>query len=655
MKRIITLQFLILWAGTWALAQEEFTIDWEKEQCYIIDAERTRHQDLARSGQLSSDSTRSYDLKYHRLEWTLDPNVRSVLGTVSSYFTAKENNLRFIYFDLVNDLTVDSVKRGNQKLTFSRPVDDLLRINLPAALSLNQLDSVSVYYNGTPPTTGFGSFETTILNDGKPALWTLSEPYGGRDWWPCKQDLSDKIDSVDILVTTLNAYKAASNGLLVGTYPAGGNAVTYHWKHRYPIPTYLIAVAVSEYVTYSDWVVLGGDSLEILNYAYPKSETEAREETPRTIGIMQTFYDVLGDYPFQEEKYGHAEFGWGGGMEHQTMSFMGAYYHGLIAHELAHQWFGNKVTCGSWEDIWLNEGFATFLTGYTYQQMFGESTWLSWRTGAIGIAVQSDSGSVFVNDTTSVSRIFNGQLSYYKGALVLHMLRWELGDDVFWQGLRNYLNRADLAFGYAKTPDLREELEAVSGRNLEEYFQDWVYGQGFPKYDIGWNHTGNTVFIRAYQTTTHPSVPFYEMTLPIYVKNNQGQDTLLRLPHSFNGEAFQVNLDFSPDSLFMDPEYWIMSTQRNVFRDPALSNSPEGSQELKVYPNPFSGQITIEGKMKPGLLEIYDQQGKKLLEKRLDGGTNSLSISTGKLPTGLFVLSIASGDQQIRQKLIKLK
>ncbi|MCI4668608.1 MAG: T9SS type A sorting domain-containing protein [Bacteroidia bacterium] len=655
MKRILTVQILLLLTGLSAFGQEHFEIDWEKEICYVIDAERSRYEAKARSGQLSSDSTKSYDLKYHRLEWTLDPNVRSILGSVTSYFEATQNALSYVYFDLSDSLTVDSVKRGNQMLNFSRPVANLLRIDLPVPVSAGQMDSTTVFYHGAPPTTGFGSFEATTLNDGKPALWTLSEPYGGRDWWPGKTSLSDKIDSVDILVTTLDTYKAASNGLLMSTKPAGGNAVTYHWKHSYPITSYLIAVAVSEYVVYSDWVVLDGDSIEILNYAYPKSEVEAREETPRTIGVMETLYEVLGDYPFMDEKYGHAEFGWGGGMEHQTMSFMGAYYHGLIAHELAHQWFGNQVTCGSWEDIWLNEGFATFLTGYTYQQMFDESTWLSWRQGAIGIATRTDAGSVFVDDTTTVSRIFNGQLSYYKGALVLHMLRWELGDSTFFLGLRNFLNNPKLTYGYAKTPDLVAELEAVSGRDLTEYFDDWVYGQGHPLYDLRWDQVGDTFYLKVNQFTTHPSVPFYEMHIGVQVKGTQGQDTTFRLLHSSSGENFKLPVDFTVDEVIFDPEYWILTTQRDVIRQIGVSNEISLKDEINIFPNPFDNLISLEGNLGNSQLRVHNLNGQLITSKELNGSLNEYSINTAQWPNGMYVLSIIKGDQQIRQKLIKTK
>ena len=196
-----------------------------------------------------------------------------------------------------------------------------------------------------------------------PVIWSLSEPYGAKDWWPCKSTLDDKIDSIDMFVTTPSQFRVASNGLLVSETANGSNK-TFHWKHRYPIATYLIAVAVTNYAVYSNYVPLSGnDQLQILNYVYPEDTALTQPQTLRAINFMQIFDSMYVSYPFIKEKYGHAEFGWGGGMEHQTMSFLGkkAFNFEIIAHEMGHQWFGIKVTNGDWTDLWLHEGFADLI------------------------------------------------------------------------------------------------------------------------------------------------------------------------------------------------------------------------------------------------------------------------------------------------------
>ena len=194
-------------------------------------------------------------------------------------------------------------------------------------------------------------------------MWSLSEPYGSRDWWPCKNGLDDKADSIDVFITNPIAYKAASNGILQSETPvSGGTKLLTHWKHRYPIATYLICFAVTNYSVFNRSVNLSTGVLPMQTFCYPEDSTSFSNGTINTLNAMQLFDTLFYlPYPFMNEKYGHVQFGWGGGMEHQTSTFVVSIDESLCAHELAHQWFGDKITCGSWKDIWLNEGFATHL------------------------------------------------------------------------------------------------------------------------------------------------------------------------------------------------------------------------------------------------------------------------------------------------------
>ena len=361
-----------------------------------------------------------------------------------------------------------------------------------------------------------------------PILWTLSEPYGAKVWWPCKQDLNDKIDSVDIFISTPKAYKAASNGILVAEQDNGTHQ-TFHWRHRHPITAYLIAIAVTNYATYTEQALLpDGTSVPVVNYVYPEDFSRAQNELSWTKTALEFFSERFGVYPFADEKYGHAQFGWAGGMEHQTMSFMGSYNVDLQSHELAHQWFGNLVTCGSWTDIWLNEGFATYLTALTYEAFNTPEEWLGWKRVVLNNIISANDGSVFRPDTTDVGQIFNSRLAYRKGAFVLHMLRWELGDNAFFEGIRNYLNDPQLRNGYARTSDLQNHLEQASGADLEEFMEDWFYGEGHPSYRIVWEWVDDELILRINQSTSHPSVDFFEATLPIQVMTST-TDSLLRV------------------------------------------------------------------------------------------------------------------------------
>jgi aminopeptidase N len=594
-----------------------------------------------RSGRIaqSSGTGAGYDLKYHRCEWNVDPAVYAISGKVTSYFIAV-NTLSQVTFDLSSTLLVDSVKHSTGPLTFSQ-ANDVLTVNLSAGLNTGDLDSLSVYYHGVPPSTGFGSFNQST-HVGVPIIWTLSEPYGARDWWPCKQDLNDKIDSVDIIVTTPNGNKVGSNGVLLST-AVGATSTVHHWKTRYPIATYLIAIAVTNYAAYSDWVPLSGnDSLEVLNYVFPENLATAQTQTPDIIEIIQLYDSLTIPYPFKDEKYGHAQFNWGGGMEHQTMSYMVNFGYSLMAHECAHQWFGDRVTCGSWEDIWLNEGFATYFEGLTVERYFN-AAWYNWKSGKINSITSQNDGSVKCIDTTDLGRIFSGRLSYNKGSYVLHMLRWVLGDDDFFQGLRNYLNDPLIAYGYARTTDLKFHMEAVSGKNLSVFFQQWYELEGYPSYAITWYPKPTGVDVLIQQSTSHPSVGFFEMPVPMFFSDGI-TDTTIVLPNSFSGQTYSVALPFTPVFAEFDPQLWILSKNNAVTVGVQQPSDPSGI--VQIFPNPAISEVNIAlpSNFKPeGNWEIYSADGRICDRGTIQ--TQQMKIPVDQLAEGSYLIHFQSYDR----------
>lgn len=546
----------------------------------------------------SGSPTRGYDLTHHRLELEVDPAVRAVSGRVTHRFVATQP-ISDVVFDLSTALTVSQVLHQGLSVAFEHS-GDLLSVSLPFELLASQSDSLTIIYGGVPPETGFGSFIQTD-HSGAPIIWTLSEPYGAKDWWPSKQDLNDKADSLDLIVTTIAGNKVAGNGVLIAEETLPDGRIRFHWRHRHPINYYLVAFAVTNYIAFSETVPLPGTDVQVLNYVFPESFTGWQQDSPNIIPQMQLFSELFGEYPFADEKYGHAQFGWGGGMEHQTMSFMGGHWYELMAHELAHQWFGNMITCGSWEDIWLNEGFATYLQMLCYENL-APQYWLPVLQARRDLVISQPGGSVRVNDTTSVARIFDGRLTYAKGAFLLHMMRWVCGDEAFFAGVQAYLNDPALRNGSALTDEFVGHIEAASGVDLEGFMADWYHGEGYPTYQLQWAQDADgDVSVLLGQTVSHPSVSFFEMPVPVKFKNDASEQVVV-LDHQSNGQIFQFNLPFQADSASIDPEVWLLSGQNIALKVP---ESAMGSARALVFPNPTSSEAWLHmGPVMQGIAEI---------------------------------------------------
>lgn len=613
-------------------------------------------------------NTLNYNITYHKLEFTVDPTVRAITGVVTTNFTAL-SNMTTITFDLTSDLTVSTVKVNNTNTTFTQNTNEELVINLPSTLLTGTNAIVEITYSGVPANSGFDSFMTGTHGGSSPILWTLSEPYGARDWWPCKQDLNDKVDNgIDVYITAPSQYTSVSNGLQQSRVINGANATT-HYHHSYPIPAYLIAIAVSNYQIYNQQGGLGtvaSPFFPIVNYIYPETSTTMTPTLAVTPTIINFYETIIGAYPFRNEKYGHAQFGWGGGMEHTTVSFMtatggGTMSRSLIAHEMAHQWFGDKVTCGSWKDIWLNEGITEYMSGCVVENLDGAASFVSWKNDKLnntysGITI-SPTGNLYLYDSqlTDVNRIFSSRLTYNKGAMTTNMLRYIMGDTNFFQALRNYLNDPTLAYAYAVTPQFQAHLEAVHGSSLQEFFDDWVYKEGYPIYTITASNSGTnqaTVVINQTQSITNTSqtgyVSFFEMPVPVRFVLSNGSNLDVKLNNTFSGQSFNVPLPAGTTitNVIFDPNKDIISRNSTATLSIDAFN-PETA--ITLFPNPVSDILTIETPSSTTLQKVilYNAIGQKSLE------TNQSKVNLSSLSNGVYMVTLETNEGTFHKKLIK--
>lgn len=577
----------------------------------------------------------SIDVTYYKLDLNITSSYLRGRVTVKAW--CRVDSLGSLSLDLDDAMIVDSVVTHGISVPFRR-FTGILQITLDRQYLRDELITVDVYYRGIPAVTGFGSF-VFAEHGGLPWAWSLSEPYGASDWWPCKNHPVDKADSVDVWVTCSSALKVGSNGKLIGVTDNGDGTHTYKWSERYPIATYLVSVALTDFAEFSNWFHYSPtDSMEVLNYVLPEHLASAQLALPRAVGALGIFSREFGDYPFLNEKYGHAEFGRGGAMEHQTMTSTTTFEEYTIAHELAHQWFGDLITCANWPNLWLNEGFATYSEALYGEAMYDSAGYWSRMNFRMDNARRA-LGTLYVQDTTSVFNLFQNDRVYSKGASVLHMLRHILGDSVFFRSLRHYVADPQLRYNIATTEDFQRACEEASGVNLEFFFSEWVYGEKYPQYRIRWNYdtSSHVAVVRIDQRTETSNPSFF--TMPVDLRFIAADwDTTIVVFHTFSGQEFAVELPRIPSQVLLDPDRWIL---KDMIRDEVL---PVAFALDQNYPNPFNGSTHIVYKLPHRanisltIMNLLGQEVATLVDGREEAGTHT-AVWNGNNSAGVPVAS----------------
>lgn len=581
--------------------------------------------------------TNAYDVRYVHLDLELERSSNAVAGTVSTTAMALQPLNQYIV-ELHSNLSISNVSINGQGVPYQRN-GNVVTATLPNSIPQGQTFMASITYAGTPPNGGFfnGLSNGSSPSWGNQVTWSLSQPYSARDWWPVKQSLTDKIDSCRIWISTSNQNKAGSNGLLESITPLSNNRHRYEWVHRHPIDYYLLSVSVSTYVEYAITAYpVNSPPVYILNYIYdnPGTLPNFQADIDETVDMMEEFSELFGPYPFADEKYGHCMAPFSGGMEHQTMTTQGFFNRDLTAHELGHQWFGDHVTCSYWREIWLNEGFASY-SEYLFREQIQNGNALGWMNATHTNVMSSPGGSVNVPDTTDVSRMFSGRLTYDKGAAILHTMRSIINNDsLFFSGLRLYLQT--YGGSTASVPQFKALMENHSGLNFSDFFQEWYYGEGFPTFSIEYLHLNDTLWLSVSQTTSVPtSVPFFHVPLELRVQRPSG-DTVVRMNLTQPTSTAIVPCTGSLTGLVIDPNQWLINQDGSITMNGSLSMT-EWKSAFQPYPNPTTDRLWLTGLEENLPYTILDASGRA----RQKGLWNTAQgITTKTLSSGVYFLQI---------------
>ena len=603
------------------------------------------------------------DVTYYKLNLNITYSPKNLKGEVTINAKSKIASLDQVTIDLQNALTTDSIKIGNKKLTFLHQSNQIL-IKLDKIYAENQLVSFVIYYHGIPGSSGFDSFAFGTHNAQKDlAIWSLSEPYGSPDWFPCKNVIDDKADSSDVWITADKYFTSVSNGILEKTIENQDGTKTFQWKNRYPIAQYLISIACSNYAEYKgSFNYDGTNSMPITHYIYPESLTSTTKTAlDKTSFMLDLFSKKFGLYPFIKEKYGHAQFGWGGGMEHQTCTSISSFGETLIAHELAHQWFGDKITCKNWENIWLNEGFASYGECLYTEAIGGKSAYDAYIKSFMTSA-KTAKGTIYVQNVNNINEIFNSARTYRKGAVVIHSLRGIVGDDKFFKILQNYIASKN-AYGSATIEDFQAIAEQVYGQSLDYFFKEWLYGENYPKYKSQWSATPQSngtykVKVELSQTTNTNPISF---TMPIQISVNQGLgDTTVTVFNNQQNQSFEFIVKQVPTILTIDPNNLIL---KDLALLNVLSNEPviEDNYGLNIFPNPSSETINVSFKLNKASdvkISIFDFSGKEIFtgqEEKMTPGNHSENIRISQFSAGTYIVNLRVDGQNESRKLVTIK
>jgi aminopeptidase N len=587
-----------------------------------------------------------YDVQHYDLWFYLVPEISMLWGRNGMILETVDEPLTQIVLDFRSTLMVMDILAPPYPWPLSYTRDDThLFIDLPDPLQPGQLGFLYIYFSGHPEPDGFFGFQFQSRPDGEPVMASVSEPWSAPSWWPCKDDPRDKA-TFSTTIFVADSLIAVSNGRLVGEskemaglLPASEDPRlqrvlagkddsdrSWSWFEGIPLSTYHFSLAVSRYEVLTDtYVDAQGNTLPLRHYVYPDLVEEATADFAIMPEMIAFCEERFGPYPFPGQKYGMALFEWDGAMEHPTATSWGSvmvtgdgFFESLVLHELAHQWFGNLITPDDWTHCWLNEGFATY----------AEALWAEAQDGAGALRHFMELRSHFENWNDPLVRYpgnpnpeyYFNNIVYYKGAWLLHMLRRLLGDTTFFTCLRSYLDDPGLRYATATSEDFVDICEAVVGKDLSWFFDQWLYWDTYPIYrvtarsEMAAGPGPSDIIIQQIQEPD-PVYGVQPFRMPVDLRLHfGGRDTLVTVFNDLLQQTYSFVLDAPVTAVEVDPSEWLLNKAQVI---PVGVGEPPAQpvRLLAAAPNPFNPRCRIRWEASlptRDKLAIYDLQGRRV-------------------------------------------
>ena len=606
------------------------------------------------------------DAKFYYI--TLDVSIDSpyIYGDVLFIMESKINNLTHITLDLTDSLGIDSISGAATSYTRSY---DKIDIQLDRSYNKNETILFTIYYSGIPPvlnnTKGM-RYETH--GNSEPIIATLSTPYLAHLWYPCKDGPGDKVDSVylDIIIpdTSINGNKliAVSNGILENVIDENGKS-TFKWRERYPIIPYYVMIAISNYAQFQQTINDSLGSYPILYNVFKSDSISSVQGTLQIPDAINFFSDIYGPYPFRDEKYGMTQLGFYGAIENQTNTVqnnLNSYWYMVSVHELAHMWFGDMITCSDWHHGWLNEGFATYSEALYQEHIAGFNSYKTY----LNYYKYLDGGTLYLQNIEDPFQVFV-TIIYYKGAWVLHMLRGVLGDEVFFECLKQYATDINYKYKHASTKDFQTVCETVSGQDLDYFFEQWIYDEYYPIYNCTYNYdqTNHILNLQLNQSQSQNGWrSVFKMPVKIKIKFNSGPDSTITLWNDQQLQDYQVNLSRQVHSITIDPEEWILRGIGTVTDIQEKFNDQDLSFKLfDNYPNPFNPttliryQVPIVSKVNLKAYDILGNEIRELVNEEKPAGNYQIKFDAKELSSGIYFYKLLCDKFIETKKMVLIK